>query len=76
MDHKDYDPSIIRNNTHLDFSNKNLDNVRFVKVHSMPAVPEHLTAKKYVDQTIANSLDEPTLARNGEDNIFNNFQPN
>ena len=37
--------SIIRNTTHVDFKDKNLDNVRFVNVHSMPAVREHLTPK-------------------------------
>ena len=43
------DPSTNRNNAHVDFNDKNLDNVRFVKVNSMPAVREHLTPKCYVD---------------------------
>ena len=46
---------MIKNTAHVDFNDKNLDNVRFVKVNSMPAVGEHLTAKHYVD----NAIDEP-----------------
>ena len=39
------DRSNIRNNTHVDFNDKKLDKVRFVKAKSMPAVGEHLAAK-------------------------------
>ena len=56
-------PSIIKNKAHVDFNDKNLDNVRFVKVNSMPAVGEHLTAKYYVDNAISNSVDESSLLR-------------
>ena len=38
VDKKFNNPSIIKNTTHADFSDKNLDNVRFIKVNSMPAV--------------------------------------
>ena len=31
------DPSIFRNNAHFDVNDKNLDNIRFPKVNSMPA---------------------------------------
>ena len=31
-------PSIIRHNTHVDFKDKNLDSVRFVKINCLPAV--------------------------------------
>ena len=44
------DPSIIKNITLVDFNDKNFNNVRFVKVNSMPAFREHLTPKFYVDQ--------------------------
>ena len=47
------DPSIIRNSAHFDFNARNLDNVGFVKVISLPAVREHLTPKFYVDATIS-----------------------
>ena len=46
-------PSIIKNTAHVDFNDQNLDDVRFVKVNSMPAVREHLTPKFYVDQVIS-----------------------
>ena len=62
------DPSIIRNTTHVDFKDKKLDKFRFIKVNSMPAIGEHLTAKYYVDRAIH----EPTLVRNNQDNNFNN----
>ena len=41
-----------KNTAHVDFNEKNLDNVRFDKVNSMPAVEEHLTARNYVDNAI------------------------
>ena len=57
------DPSIIRNNTLVDFNVKIHDNVRFVKVNSMPAVREHVTPKKYVDHAIFYWLDELSMLR-------------
>ena len=33
--------------------------VRFIKVNSFPSIPEHLTAKTYVDQALSNGVDEP-----------------
>ena len=52
------DPSLIRNNAHVDFNDKNLDIVRFVKVNSMPAVREHLPPKYSIDQVISYWLDQ------------------
>ena len=66
------DPSIIKNTAHVDFNDKKLDNVRFVKINSMPAFGEHLTPKYYVDQAISKSVGERTLIRNNQDD-FNNF---
>ena len=57
------DPSIMKNTSHVDFNDKNLDNVRFIKVNSMPAVREHLTSENYVDQAISYWLDELSLLR-------------
>ena len=73
VDNKFNDPSVIKNNAHVDFIDKNLDNVRFVKVNSMSAVGDYLTGKYYVDNAISNSVDEPTLVRNNQDNNFNNL---
>ena len=63
VDKKFNDPSIIKNTTHVDFKDKNLDNARFIKVNSSPAIPEHLTAKIYVVQAISYSVDESSLLR-------------
>ena len=57
------DPSIIRNNIHVDFKNKNLDDVRFVKINSLPAVRQHLTPKFNVDETFSQSVNESSLLR-------------
>ena len=57
------DPSIIRNNRHVDFNDKNLDKVGFAQVNSMPAVREQLTPKYYVDRAISYWLDEISLLR-------------
>ena len=62
------DPRLKRNTAHVDLSDENLDNVRFIKLNSLPAIGEHLTAKCYVDQ----SVQEPTLVRNNEDNNVKN----
>ena len=73
VDNKFNDPPMIKNTAHVDFIDKNLDNVRFVKVSSSPAVAEHLTAKYYVDQAVSNSVHETTLIRNNEDSNFDKF---
>ena len=44
------DPSIIGNNASVDFNDKNFDDVRFVKLNSIPAVGKHAAVKNYVDQ--------------------------
>ena len=58
------DPSMITNTARVDFNDKNLDNVRFIKMNSLPAVSHHLTHKHYVD----NAIHEGTLVRYIEDN--------
>ena len=63
VDIKFNDPTIIKNTTHVDFNNKNLDNFRFIKVNSISAVGEHFTAKYHVDYAISNIVDEPFLLR-------------
>ena len=55
------------NNAHVEFNDKSLDNVKFVKANSLPAVSQHLTPKEYLD----NDIDEPTLVRINQDNYFN-----
>ena len=57
------DPSKTRNNAHVDFKDKNLDNVRFVKVNSMPDVRKHLTPTFYVNNAISDWSDELSLLK-------------
>ena len=63
---------VLKNNAHVDFKAKSIDNVRFVKENSLPAIPEQLTAKYYVDQANLSSIDALSLVRNNHDNDFNN----
>ena len=40
VDNKFNDPSIIKNTDHVDFNDINVDNIRFVKVNSIPNLKE------------------------------------
>ena len=62
------DPSILKNNAHIDLNDRNITNARFIQVNQLPQIDSHLTAKLYVD----NSIDESSLIRNNKDNDFNN----
>ena len=44
------DRNLMENNAHVDFNDKIVDNVRFVKINCLPAVREHLTPKINIDQ--------------------------
>ena len=61
VDKKFIDPSIIKNTNHVDFNDKDIDNVHSIKVNSFPTLEEHLTPKIYVDQAISNIVDESLL---------------
>ena len=52
VDNKFNDPIIIKNTDHVDFNDKNLDNVSSIKVNRIPTCEEHLTPKLYVDNAI------------------------
>ena len=52
VDNKFNDPSIIKNTDHVDFNDKDIDNVHSIKVISFPTLEEHLTPKIYVDFNI------------------------
>ena len=77
VDCKFKDPSIIKNTDQIDFNDKNLANVGFVKVNNMPAVEEHLTPKVYVDNTISDivsyvdNLHEINRNRRDLSSVFN-----
>ena len=64
------DPNRIKNTTHVDFNDKNLDNVRFIKVNSFPALEEQLTPKYYVENAITDGVDEKSLLRLDPDEEF------
>ena len=63
------DPSIIKNNAHIDLNDRNITNARFIQVNQLPQIDSHLTAKLYVD----NAIDELSLVRNNKDNDFGNY---
>ena len=52
-------PSTIRNNGDVHFNDEILDDGWFVKVNSLPAVSQHLTPKRYVDDAV----DETSLVK-------------
>ena len=58
------DPSIIKNNIHIDLNDRNITNARFIQVNQLPQIDSHLTAKLYVDTEI----DKQTIVRNNQDN--------
>ena len=64
------DPSIVKNNAHIDLNDRNITNARFIQVNRLPQIDSHLTAKLYVD----NSIDESSVVRNIKDNNFNNYK--
>ena len=56
VDNKSNDPSIIKNRDHVDFNDKNLDNVSSIKVNRIPTRGEHLTPKSYVDIAVSDII--------------------
>ena len=63
VDEKFIDPRIIKSTARVDFMVIHLDNVRFVKVNSMPAVREHLTPRHYVGHANFYHVDEISFFR-------------
>ena len=63
------DPSIVKNNAHIDLNDRNITNARFIQVNQLPQIDSHLTAKLYVD----NAINESSLVRNNRDNDFGNY---
>ena len=46
------DPSFLKNTDHVDFNDKYLDNIIWIKVNNMPERKNDLTPKLYVDNAI------------------------
>ena len=63
------DPSIVKNDAHIDLNDRNITNCRFLSVNQLPQIDSHLTAKLYVD----NAIDESSMVRNNKDNDFGNY---
>ena len=59
VDNKFNDSSIIKNVDNVDFNDKDIDNVGWIKVNKWPRDGEHLTPKLYVD----NAIHESSLLR-------------
>ena len=85
VDHKFNDPSIIKNTDHVDFNDKDIDNVGWVKVNNWPKDEEHLMPKLYVDSAIQDiksaivnlhelnrNKRDLSLVFNDQDNVFDN----
>ena len=53
------DPSIVKNNAHIDLNDRNITDARFIQVNQLTQIHSHLTAKLYVD----NLIDESSLLR-------------
>ena len=63
------DPSILKNNAHIDVNDRNITNARFIQVNQLPQIDSHLTAKLNVD----NAIDESSLVGNNQDNDFSGY---
>ena len=63
------DPSILKNNAHIDLNDRNVTNARFIQVNQLLQIDSHLTAKLHVDTEI----DQPSLIRRNKDNDFGNY---
>ena len=63
------DSSIIKNTSHVDFNDKKLYNVRFLKINTSLAVNQHLILKQNVD--VDDAIEEKSLVKNNKDKEFN-----
>ena len=57
------DPSINKNSEHIDLNDRNITNARFNQVNQLPQIDSFLTAKRYVDNTISDAINEQPLLR-------------
>ena len=61
VDNKFIDLSIIKNTAHIDLSDRNITNARFIRVNQLCQIDSHLKPKLYVDNAISDSVDESSL---------------
>ena len=65
------DPSIIKDNVHIDLNDKNITDARFIQVNQIPQIDSHLTAKLYVDNAVSDAVNEQSLLRLDPDEKWN-----
>ena len=63
VDNKFNDSSIIKNVDNVDFNDKDIDNVGWIKVNKWPRDGEHLTPKLYIDNLVFDNVREESLLR-------------
>ena len=62
-------PSIVKNNAHIDLKDGNKTNARFIQVNQWPQIDSPLTPKLHLDTEI----DQTTIVRNNQPSDFNNI---
>ena len=67
VDKKFSDPSIRKHSAHVDVNDRNLNNVKFVKILNLPVGRDHLTPKI----SVHNAVEGFTLVRTYRTNYFN-----
>ena len=76
------DPSIIKNSDHVDFKDKYLDSVRWIRVNEMPVAPNDLVTKLYVTNALSdilgyvNGLHEINRNKRDLSSMFSDFDKN
>ena len=63
VDNRYNDSSMIKNNTLVDFNDKNHDKIRSIKVNTFPTIEKQLTPKMYVDEAVPDEVDESSRLR-------------
>ena len=77
VDKKFNDSSIIKNTDHVDFNDKNLYNIRWIKVNEMPNAPSYLVPKLNVEKALrgifeyVDNLHEINRNRRDLSSVFN-----
>ena len=77
VDSKFNDPSIMKNTDHVDFDDKYLDNIRWIRVNELPVAPNDVVPKLYVNNALSdvlqyvNGLHESSRNRRDLSSVFN-----
>ena len=63
VDYKINNPSILKNNAHIDLIDRNITNARFIQINQLPQIVSQLTAKLYADKVISDGVNEQSLLK-------------